>query len=133
MAKFVLTKDFIIPKEGITEEFELNAYATFSMCIIDLVYKNEKDSLKILNIEKSIYDKEIEEDIQIRGLDNKDTKSAKIKIKKKVLSYTGTIDVYKLINRDKKSEFDPLLKKGLNRKPIQLPDEEMNKLKKEVI
>jgi len=91
---YEFTRDYEIPDGGITDQFKLNSYASFSMELIDMV-KVDNKIINIYSVEEWQGEKEYEEEIDVIDDDGKTIKAVK-KVMKNVLSYKAL-----LTNNDK--------------------------------
>lgn len=86
---YEVTRDYEILDGGITDQFRLNSYASFSMELLDMV-KVDNKLIRIYNFSEFEGEKEYEEEIDVIDDDGKTIKAMK-KIKKNVLSFTVLI------------------------------------------
>lgn len=83
-------RDYEIPEGGITDQFKLNSYASFSMELLNIV-KDEKKMITVYEIKEWEGEKEYTEIIEVKDEEGNITE-AKKKFKKNVISYTAVMN-----------------------------------------
>lgn len=98
------TRDYEIPTDGITDQFKINSYASFSMELLNMC-KDDNKLLTIYEVIEFIGEKEYSENIDITDEEGNISNAIK-KVKKNVLSYTAvlTSNTQVIINGKRKSE-----------------------------
>jgi len=97
-------RDYEIPEGGITDQFKLNSYASFSMELLNIV-KDEKKMITVYEIKEWEGEKEYTEFIDVKDEEGNIVKAEK-KFKKNVLSYTAvmTSNIQVVINGKRKAK-----------------------------
>jgi len=97
-------RDYEIPEDGITDQFKLNSYASFSMELLNIV-KDEKKMITVYEIKEWEGEKEYTEFIDVTDEDGNITKAEK-KFKKNVISYTAVMNsnIQVVINGKRKAK-----------------------------
>lgn len=97
-------RDYEIPEGGITDQFKLNSYASFSMELLNIV-KDEKKMITVYEIKEWEGEKEYTEIIDITDEEGNISKGEK-RFKKNVISYTAvmTSNVQVVINGKRKAK-----------------------------
>lgn len=98
------TRDYEIPKDGITDQFKINSYASFSMELLNMC-KTDNKLLTVYEIIEFIGEKEYSENIDVTDEEGNISNAVK-KVKKNVLSYTAvlTSNTQVIINGKRKAE-----------------------------
>jgi len=96
------TRDFEIPSTGITDQFKINSYASFTMELLNIV-KDDKKRITIYDINEWEGEKNYRETINIKD-ENDNVTEATTTVKKNVLSYKAilTSNLQTVVNSKRK-------------------------------
>lgn len=95
---YEFTRDYEIPDGGITDQFRLNSYASFSIELINMV-KVDNKLIRVYDFSEFEGEKEYEEEIDVIDDDGNTIKAVK-KVKKNVLSFTSKISTDDKVMKD---------------------------------